>query len=101
MGFDGGTAFVPVAATLSKGSKAEAGPAGRDGYRVTLNGNALDRFGALRGPAKAIASPCSPGFGATSNLKVTLEGSVRNPIYSVPVTFAIKRSDTIAISSVP
>jgi hypothetical protein len=38
---------------------------------------------------------------ATANLKVTFEPSVRNPNYSVPVTFAIRRTDTMAISSVP
>ena len=40
-------------------------------------------------------------LGPAANLKVTLEPCVRNQNYSVPVTLAIRRNETMAISSVP
>ena len=43
-------AFAAIAATLPKGSKAEARPDGRGGYLVTLDRNVLDRLRAARGP---------------------------------------------------
>jgi hypothetical protein len=45
-------AFASIAATLPKGSKAEARPDGKGAYLVTLDRNVLDRLRALRGPGE-------------------------------------------------
>jgi hypothetical protein len=61
----------------------------------------LDRVGADEGRLDQPLHEAFDGKSGAANLKVTPEPCVRNQNYSVPVTLAIRRSDTIAISSVP
>ena len=48
-----------------------------------------------------LCSAAFQGKSGAANLKVTLEPDVRNSNYSVPVTLAIRRSETMYILSVP
>jgi hypothetical protein len=46
-------AFKAIAATLPKGSKADARPDGKGGYLITLPRSVIDRLKAMRGPGES------------------------------------------------